>query len=153
MPGAKDTVTALGWAFICAFVPAYMQNIVFTNGNYLAIFYVTLLVFMRSVLLGIGAANKDKMIGKESFYKAHGLRATRLAVGLIWGAISLALITLFIINWKVQLVSMLLLGNIYTAFMAAHCCRRLKPGGALEETLIDGQFYILALLAFCSRFL
>jgi 4-hydroxy-3-methylbut-2-enyl diphosphate reductase len=153
MPGAKDTVTALGWAFVCAFVPAYSQSIVFTNEHYLAVFYVTILVFIRSVLLGIGAANKDVIIGKESFYKAHGLRATRLTVGLIWGAISAALIMLFVMSWKVRLVSMLLLGNIYTAFMAARCCRRPKPGSAIEETLIDGQFYILVVLAFCSRFL
>jgi len=153
MPGAKDTVTALGWAFVCVFVPAYMQNIVFTKEHYLAVFYVTLLVFIRSVLLSIGAANKDIIIGKESFYKAHGLRATRITVGLVWSAISAALILLLVMGWKIPLVFMLLLGNIYTAFVAVHCCRRLKPGGALEETLIDGQFYILAVLAFCSRFL
>ncbi|MDR0311747.1 MAG: 4-hydroxy-3-methylbut-2-enyl diphosphate reductase [Acidobacteriota bacterium] len=153
IPGAKDTVTALGWAFVCAFVPAYAANIVFTNEYYLAVFYVTLLVFMRSILLGIGAANKDIMVSKESFYKAHGLRTTRFTVGLIWSAISAALIMLFIMGWNVRLVSMLLLGNIYTAFMAARCCRRPKPGSTLDETLIDGQFYILAALAFCSRFL
>ena len=153
MPGAKDTVTALGWAFVCAFLPAYVESIVFTNEYYLAVFYVTLLVFIRSILLGIGAANKDTMIGKESFYKAHGLHKTRLTIGLIWSAISAVLIMLLIMGWKVQLVSMLLLGNIYTAFMAARCCRHPKPGSIFEETLIDGQFYILAVLAFCSRFL
>ena len=152
LPGAKDTVTALGWAFVCVFVPAYMQSIVFTKEHYLAVFYVTLLVFIRSVLLGIGAAKKDMMVGKESFYKAHGLRATRFTVVLIWSMISAALVILFITGWKVQLVSMLLLVNIYTAFVAVYCNRRQKPGGALEETLIDGQFYILAVLAFCSRF-
>jgi 4-hydroxy-3-methylbut-2-enyl diphosphate reductase len=153
LPGAKDTVTALGWAFVCAFVPAYMQDIIFANGHYLAVFYVTLLVFIRSVLLGIGAANKDIIMGKENFYKAHGLRATRLAVGLIWSAISAALIMLLVMGWKVQLVSMLLLGNGYTAFVAIYCCRRRVSSGKLEETLIDGQFYILAVLAYCSRFL
>jgi 4-hydroxy-3-methylbut-2-enyl diphosphate reductase len=153
MPGARDTVTALGWTFVCVFVPAYIWNTVFTYGHYLAVFYVTLLVFIRSVLLGISATNKDEMIGKERFYKAHGLRATRFTVGLIWSAISAALIMLFIIGWKVQIVSMLLLGNLYTAFLAMHYCRRPKPGGVIEETLIDGQFYILAILAFCSRFL
>jgi len=151
MPGAKDTVTALGWAFVCVFVPAYTQNTVFTNAHYLAVFYVTLLVFIRSVLMGIGAANKDVIIGKESFYKAHGLRATRFTVGLIWSAISAALVLLLITGWKTRLVSMLLLGNIFTALVAVHCCRRPKPGGTLEEALIDGQFYILALLAFFSK--
>ena len=91
------------------------------------------------------------MIGKESFYKAHGLRATMVTVALIWSAVSAALIMLLIIGWKVRLVSMLLLGNIFTAFVATHCYRRTKPGGALEETLIDGQFYILAILAFFSE--
>jgi 4-hydroxy-3-methylbut-2-enyl diphosphate reductase len=153
MPGAKDTVTALGWTFVCVFVPAYRQSSVFTNGHYLAVFYVTLLVFIRSVLLGIGAANKDVMIGKESFYKAHGMRATRFTVGLLWCAISAALIMLFIMGWKVRLVSMLLLGNVYTAFVAVRYYRRPRHGGALEETLIDGQFYIIAILTFCSQFL
>ena len=153
MPGAKDTVTALGWAFVCVFVPAYMQNTIFTYEHYLAVSYVTLLVFIRSVLLSIGEANKDMIIGKESFYKAHGLRVTRAAVGLVWSAISAALIMLLVLGWKVQIVSMLLLGNVYTAFVAIRCCRRLKPGGALEETLVDGQFYLLAILAFCSRYL
>jgi 4-hydroxy-3-methylbut-2-enyl diphosphate reductase len=153
IPGTKDIVTALGWAFVCVFVPAYVQSITFTNANYLAFFYATLLVFIRSVLMGIGAASKDILIGKESFYKAHGLHATRLAIGFMWGAISLALIVLLIMEWKIRLVSMLLLGSVYTAFVAAHCCYRPKPGGALGETLIDGQFYLLAILAFCSRFL
>ena len=153
MAGAKDAVTALGWAFVCAFVPAYAQNVVFTKEHYLAVFYVTLLVFIRSVLMGIGAASKDIMLGKESFYKAHGPRATKFAIGLIWSAISAALIMLLMAGWKAQLVSMLLVGNIYTAFMATHCYRRSKTGRTLEETLIDGQFYILAVLAFCSRFL
>ena len=148
IPGAKDTVTALGWAFVCAFVPAYAHNIVFTKENYLAIFYVTLLVFMRSVLLGIGAANKDIIIGKESFYKAHGLRTTQITIGLIWSAISFVLVMLLIRDWNVGLVSMLLIGNIYTAFTCIRCYRRPKPGSALEETLVDGQFYILAVLSY-----
>jgi len=152
MSGAKDIVTALGWAFVCAFVPAYVQEVTFTKANYLAFFYTTFLVFIRSVLLNIDAANKDMLVGKESFYKAYGMRATKLVLGLIWSAISAVLIALFIIDWKASLVSMLLIGNIYTALISVHC-RRSKSGGVLEETLIDGQFYVLAALAFCSRFL
>ena len=153
LSGAKDTVTALGWAFVCAFVPAYAQNVVFTNEHYLAVVYATLLVFIRSVLLSIGAANKDKMVGKESFYKAYGLRVTMLTVGIMRGGMGVVLIALLIMGWNVQLVLMLLLGNIYTAFIAARCRRNPKSSGALEETLIEGQFHILAILTFCSKFL
>lgn len=153
LPGTKDIVTALGWAFVCVYVPAHMQGAPLSKASYLAVFYVVLLVFIRSVLLGIGAANKDIMIGKESFYKAYGIKKTRAAVGIIWGAITAVLAALLFLNWKVSLVTMLLLGNLYTAAVAAFCCFRQKPGSMLEETLVDGQFYILAVLAFAARFI
>ncbi|MGN1058672.1 MAG: 4-hydroxy-3-methylbut-2-enyl diphosphate reductase, partial [Candidatus Avelusimicrobium sp.] len=68
LPGTKDFATALGWAFACAFLPAYHYGLLSRKAAYLAIVYTMLLVFMRTVTLGFSSANKDMIIGRENFY-------------------------------------------------------------------------------------
>jgi 4-hydroxy-3-methylbut-2-enyl diphosphate reductase len=152
-PGTKDIVTALGWGFVCACAPALSNDALFSKANYLAVFYAVLLVFTRSVILGIGAANRDIMIGRESFYKAFGLNAARAAAAVAVLLTSCALMALLGMEWKTRLVALLLAGNLYVALAAFWCCYRPRPGGPFEDILVDGQFYVLAVLAFLSRFI
>ena len=107
LPGTKDVVTALGWAYACAFLPAYANGLLLRKAAYLAVFYTLLLVFMRSVTLGFSSANKDLIIGRESFYKAFGMKKTKWAVTLILLALTAALATLLTLTWKPALVAML----------------------------------------------
>ncbi len=153
LPGTKDFFTALGWGFACAFLPALANGIMLRKALYLAIFYAVLLVFMRSVTLGFTSANKDLMIGKESFYKAFGFGKTKLAVAVLLTLLTAVLITLLMITWKPALVGMLLLGNFYTIFVVIYYYSHPVSRGIKEETLIDGQFFVLWLLAWFSRFI
>ena len=152
-PGTKDIATALGWAYACAFLPAYSHGLLLRKASYLAVFYTLLLVFMRSVTLGFTSANKDLMIGKESFYKAFGIGITKLAVAVLLTALTAVLVTLLVITWKPALVGMLLLGNFYTIFIVIYYYSHSASRGVKEETLIDGQFFVLWLLAWFSRFI
>ncbi|WP_424244927.1 4-hydroxy-3-methylbut-2-enyl diphosphate reductase [Elusimicrobium posterum] len=152
-PATKDISTALGWAFVCAYLPASVLGLAFTKANYLAIFYALLLVFIRSVILNLGAAQKDIMIGKESFYKAFGLNITRFVISILIIALTVVLILLLTMGWKVKLVSMLLLGNVYIICIAVYYYLKQKPRTIMEETLVDGQFFVLSILAFLSRFI
>ncbi|MGB2578847.1 4-hydroxy-3-methylbut-2-enyl diphosphate reductase [Elusimicrobium simillimum] len=153
IPATKDIFTALGWAFVCAYLPAVVHGIAFTKANYLAVFYAAMLVFMRSVILGIGAAHKDIMIGRESFYKAFGLNITRIAITAVIVIVNGVLISLIAMGWKVKLVSMLLLSNVYIICIAVYYYRQRKPRNVMEETLVDGQFFIMAVLSFLARFI
>ncbi len=153
LPGTKDFFTALGWGFSCAFLPAFANGMVLRKAVYLAIFYAVLLVFMRSVTLGFTSANKDLMIGKESFYKAFGIGKTKLAVAVLLIMLTAVLVTLLMITWKPALVAMLLLGNLYTLFIVIYYYSHPASRGVKEETLIDGQFFVLWLLAWFSRFI
>ncbi|WP_428897019.1 4-hydroxy-3-methylbut-2-enyl diphosphate reductase [Parelusimicrobium proximum] len=153
MPATKDIVTALGWAFVCSYVPAYTNGVLFTKAYYLSGFYVLLLVFVRSVVLSIGAAHKDIMIGRESFYKAFGIKVTSAAISGLIIALSCVLIMLLMMGWNIRLVSMLLAGNIYIIFAAVYCCTKNKPRSVMEETIVDGQFFVLAILSYMSRFI
>ncbi|MDR0292188.1 MAG: 4-hydroxy-3-methylbut-2-enyl diphosphate reductase [Elusimicrobium sp.] len=153
LPATKDILTALGWAFVCAYIPAFAMGLTFTKANYLAVSYAALLVFVRSVILGIGAAHKDIMIGRESFYKAFGINVTRAAITAIIIALTVVLGALIMMGWKIKLVTMLLLGNIYITGVAAYYYRKQKPKNITEEILADGQFFVLAALVFLSRFI
>lgn len=152
-PGTKDLFTALGWSFTCAFLPALVNGMLLRKASYLAVFYAGLLVFMRSVTLGFTSANKDLMIGKESFYKAFGIGKTKLAVTVLLTALTAVLLTLLLITWKPALVAMLLLGNLYTIFIVIYYYSHSVSRGIKEETLIDAQFFVLWALAWISRFI
>ncbi|MDR0735196.1 MAG: 4-hydroxy-3-methylbut-2-enyl diphosphate reductase [Elusimicrobiota bacterium] len=148
LPGAKDILTALGWCFVCVYAPLAAQGAAFGKSSVLALAYGFLLVFTRSVILSIGAEYKDMMLGKESFYKAFGIKTTQAALTLIIIALSAVLAKLYFMGWKPKLVAFLLLGHAYTIGAAVYFYSRRIPRGTGMETIIDGQFYLLALLAY-----
>nr|QGT50808.1 hypothetical protein Elusimicrob2101_0710 [uncultured Elusimicrobia bacterium] len=143
LPGTKDFATALGWAFACAFLPAYQYGLLSRKATYLAIVYSLLLVFMRTVTLGFSSANKDMIIGRESFYKAFGIKKTKWAVALILAALTAALATLWTLTWRPSLVAMLLIGDLYTIFIVIYYYGRNSTRSVKDETLVDGQFFVL----------
>jgi 4-hydroxy-3-methylbut-2-enyl diphosphate reductase len=148
--GTRDIVTALGWCFVCACVPALAQGLIFTKSAWLALAYGALLVFVRSVILSIGTEHKDILLGQESFYKAFGIAKTKAAIAVIILGLTLVLAQLILMGWKKPLVFMLLLGLFYTVTIAAYFYHKARPRTALSDAIIDGQFYLLALLAFCA---
>lgn len=150
LPGTKDILTALGWCYVCVFVPAAAQGLLFRKSAWFAFAYGTLLVFIRSVILNMGTEYKDIILGKESFYKAFGLTKTKIAITAIILALTAVLIQLLLTGWKVSLVSVLLLGHIYTIATAVYFYSRKVPRNTTSETIIDGQFYLLALLSYIA---
>lgn len=153
LPGTKDIVTALGWAYACAFLPAYTHGMALRKAAYLAVFYTVLLVFMRSVTLGFTSANKDLIIGRESFYKAFGMKKTKWAVTLVLAALTAALATLLSLTWKPALVGMLLIGHLYTVFIVIYYYSKSSTRSVKDETLIDGQFFVLWAVSALAAFL
>jgi 4-hydroxy-3-methylbut-2-enyl diphosphate reductase len=149
-PGTKDIVTALGWSFICVYVPAASRGLVFTKSTVLAFTYGLLLVFIRSVILSIGTEHKDIILRRESFYKAFGLTKTKIAITLIVLALTAVLVKLLLMGWKTNIVATLLTGHLYTLGTAVYFYSKRIPRGTLSETIIDGQFYLLALLTFAA---
>ena len=153
LPGTKDIVTALGWAYACAFLPAYVHGMLLRKASYLAVFYTVLLVFMRSVTLGFTSANKDLIIGRESFYKAFGMKKTKWAITLVLLALTAALATLLSLTWKPGLVGMLLIGHLYTVFIVIYYYSKSSTRSVKDETLIDGQFFVLWAVSALAAFL
>lgn len=149
-PASKDTATALGWGFVCAYIPGLSQGMTFTKANYLALVFAILLVFMRSVMLGISAVQSDLIVGKENFYKALGSRVTHSTLFSILISLAAILILLLEMNWRPPLVKALLLGLCYsTACFLLYYFNRF-PKGIWAETLVDTQFVVFGLLTYIS---
>ncbi|MDR0953162.1 MAG: 4-hydroxy-3-methylbut-2-enyl diphosphate reductase [Elusimicrobiota bacterium] len=150
IPGIRDVLTALGWCFVCVYVPSSSQGLILRKSAWLALSYGVMLVFIRSVILSIGTEYKDIILGKESFYKAFGLMKTKIAITLIILALTGVLVNLLLIGYKRPLVAMLLAGHLYTIAIAVYFYSRKVPRTVASDTLIDGQFYLLMLLTFIA---
>ena len=149
-PGSKDVVTALGWGFVCAYLPAVCAREVLGKTGWLALGYAGLLVFARSAMLGISAVHTDLIVGRENFYKALGRKKTLAALSVIIAALACASALLLSVGWHWRLVLALLAGNLYAgACLALYFLSRV-PKGIWADTLIDGQFIFLAALVFAA---
>ncbi len=150
-PASKDIVTALGWAFMCAYAPGLWHGWGLSNSTQLAVFFAFLLVFMRSVLFGISHAHSDLITGKENFYKAAGPGLTYFALFSIFVLLSAILITLKGSGWRPGLASALLTGMLYYLGLMLFFFFGKIPERVTAETLIDTQFLLLAALAYSVK--
>ncbi len=150
-PSSKDILTALGWAFMCAYAPGLWHQGGLTDSTQLAVFFAFLLVFTRSVLFGVSHANSDLITGKENFYKAAGPRLTYFTLFSIFVLLSAVLLTLKDSGWRPELASALLTGMLYYLVLMLFFFFGKMPERITAETLIDAQFLILASLAYAIK--
>jgi 4-hydroxy-3-methylbut-2-enyl diphosphate reductase len=150
-PASKDIVTALGWAFMCAYAPALWHKGGLSNSTQLAVFFAFLLVFTRSVLFGISHVHSDMITGKENFYKAAGATLTYFTLFSIFVLLSAILFTLKGSGWRPELASALLTGLLYYLALMLFFFFGKLPERITSETLIDSQFLILAVLAYSVK--
>ena len=146
-PASKDIVTALGWGFMCAYLPGLWHGTILYRSTHLAVVFAALLVFTRSVLFGVSHAHSDMIVGKENFYKAAGPRLTYLAVFAIFLFLESILLILKGMAWKPELASALATGLFYYLALIIFFYFSKIPERITSETLIDTQFIVLALLA------
>ncbi len=150
-PASKDILTALGWAFFCAYVPGIWHGSILFKSTHLAVIFAILLVFIRSVMFGVSHAHSDMIVGKENFYKAAGPRLTYLTLSTMFVFLETILILLMKMGWKPDLAFALFSGLFYYPAIMLFFYFRKIPERVTSETLIDSQFLILALLTWAAR--
>lgn len=146
-PASKDIVTALGWAFVCAYAPVLWHGAILYKSTHLAVIFAALLVFIRSVMFGISHAHSDMIVGKENFYKAAGPERTYLALFAMFIFLETILVLLINMGWKPGLATALFTGLFYYLGLILFFYFSKPPERITSETLIDSQFLLLALFA------
>lgn len=148
-PASKDLFTALGWTFMCAYLPALLKGGAgISKPSALAVFFAFLIVFMRSVLSGIVQAHSDLIVGRENFYKAVGPVITYCTLFAIFILLSTTMLSLYNMGWKPNLALSLLLGLLYYLGLTIAFVLKKIPERVTADTLIDVQFLILASMTY-----
>ena len=68
-------------------------------------------------------------------------------------ALTGVLAALWLMPWKPTLVGMLLIGNLYTIYIVIYYYSHLTVRSVRQETFIDGQFFILWILSYLSKYM
>jgi len=150
LPASKDITTALGWTFFCAFLPAMTvgPDLLFSRSFRLSAVFAFLLVFSRSVMVGVSNVLNDMIVGEENFYKWAGPKITYC---VLFGIMIMLMVTLFMLRamgWQPGLVGRLLWGmSFYFILPVAVLFSRKVPDRMVLEPLIEAQAIILALIA------
>ncbi|MBI4656809.1 MAG: 4-hydroxy-3-methylbut-2-enyl diphosphate reductase [Elusimicrobia bacterium] len=150
-PASKDIVTALGWGFVCAYVPGFLNGSIFIKSTQLVIMFTTLLVFMRSVMFGISSAHNDMIVGKENFYKAAGPNITYAALLVGFVMLEILLMAIKTAGFRPEPAGSAFLGLFYYAVLILAFSSGRIPEKTLSETVIDSQFVLLGILAYFVR--
>ena len=81
------------------------------------------------------------------------MKTSKWAVTLVRAALTAALATLLSLAWKPALVGMLLIGHLYTVFIVIYYYSKSSTRSVKDETLIDGQFFVLWAVSALAAFL
>jgi len=151
-PASKDILTALGWGFVCAYAPGLWHGSMLYKSTHLAVTFAVLLVFIRSVMFGIGHAHSDMIVGKENFYKAAGPKFTYLTLSAMFIFLETVLVLLMNMGWKPKLASALFIGLFYYPILMLFFYFRKIPKRITSDILIDSQFILLAFLTWAAKY-
>jgi len=147
LPGSKDIFCALGWAAVCALLPA-LSSSASVLLVVAAVAFVFLPVYIRSVLFDVRQLERDRFLGREAAPVVLGERSTVFVLALV-AALWCGLVVVMVLSGAVGLVvlPLICLGLLFIVLLLVK--RRIaRFGGAYLEALTDA-----GLAALCLPFL
>lgn len=146
IPASRDISTAVGWTTMTTVFPFLASGRPLGLTNVLVAFAVFCMVFLRTTALGIRDVSGDKIVGKETVFKALGRNAARNLAVLLVVALACALGAL---AFPLHNRPALLLSPVvaYVALYAFIFFRWSPPKGFVAEIVTDGQNLILGGIA------
>ncbi len=150
IPGSKELFVGGAWAVMTALVPALARSRPDMWGDLSRLFtagaFVFLFAFHRALLTDMNDVEGDQLAGRETLAVVlGGKKSCYIVEGLLTAAVIL-LCAAGLVGWTPP-VSYVMVGAVgYGAGVSTLFNRGQLPQGELGEALIDGQFYVCALL-------
>jgi (E)-4-hydroxy-3-methyl-but-2-enyl pyrophosphate reductase len=148
IPGSKDIFVSLAWAWVIVLIPMLNKQLSFSYKSISILVFVTLTVFIRSVIFDIVSIEGDRIIGRETIPILTGPRRTQimlLALSVIAGVFmfsSAAFALVPSLGYYLVLSPVFMVTCLYV-FQK----KRIQPG-ILFEAVIDGNFILAGLAAY-----
>ncbi|MHC4789428.1 MAG: 4-hydroxy-3-methylbut-2-enyl diphosphate reductase [Planctomycetota bacterium] len=150
LPGSKELFVGLAWGALAAVVPALAapQAMADWRGVLVAFVVAFLLAFQRTLAQDMRDVEADQLVGRETLAGVLGPRvAERLFFGLLVLLAAVIAGVGCIAEWSSPFCFPLLACVPYALVYFTVLRRRKGPEGELAEALIDGQFYVIGLIA------
>ncbi len=148
LAGSRELFTGIAWATLVAVVPVLDTDLPasVTGGIVVAFGAVFVLVTQRTLILGLGAAESDQLIGRETLVGYLGLKGAQRAVRVLGGLLGLILLGGGLSGIVTGFVWLYLLAVPFILFAHFALMRSTNPDAALADALSDGVFYWVGLL-------
>jgi len=151
IPGSKTFLVSAAWAFVTTLIPALSDSRVPDLMSLVVLFFIFLLVFVRSALFDVFEVQGDRIVGKETLPVFIGEHKT-LAVLHILMAVLIALLLLMpLLGYMSETAYWLLPGVIYIIALAWLYSRGKITQGPRLEFYLETVFYLFAGLAWLAN--
>jgi 4-hydroxy-3-methylbut-2-enyl diphosphate reductase len=148
VPGSKDIFIALAWAWVIVLIPALKEEIHFTYQSIIILGFVSLTVFIRSVIFDIISIEDDRIVGRETIPTIIGPKKTEamlLIISIMIGAFMFA-------SSATGLVPTLGYFLIVPPVLMVVCLyvfqKRKFPASSLFEAIVDSNFILAGVITY-----
>jgi 4-hydroxy-3-methylbut-2-enyl diphosphate reductase len=148
LPGSKDFLVSLAWAWVIVLIPMLNQEIYFSYQSITMLAFVSMTVFIRSLVFDILSIEGDRIIGRETIPILIGPKNTQvmlLVLSLTMGVFMFLSASLGIIpslGYYLVFSPVFMIGCFY-AFQK----RRIQVNN-LFEAVIDSNFILIGIITY-----
>ncbi|MBW2484992.1 MAG: 4-hydroxy-3-methylbut-2-enyl diphosphate reductase [Deltaproteobacteria bacterium] len=144
IPGSKTFLVAVAWAFVTTLVPAWNNSHMPDLTTVTVLFFILLLVFVRSALFDVFEVQGDRIVGKETLPVCIGENKTLFILHILMGLLVVLLLLMPPLGYMSMKAFWLLPGILYIIALAKlYSTGRIVQGPRLEFSL-ETVFYLMA---------
>lgn len=146
IPGSKTIFVALAWGIVTSLLPPLAQEETLRPAAYVAFFFSTILVFVRTTLYDFKDIQGDLLVGKETIPIVLGKRKTQILVVILLFLLGGILILAPIMGWTSPIAFFFLLSLGYVVIYYFLYREQILGLGFLFEGVVDGSLIFAGIL-------
>ncbi len=146
IPGSKTIFVALAWGVVTSLLPPLGQEGRLLPASYVAFFFSTILVFVRTTLYDFKDLQGDLLVGKETIPIVLGKRKTQILTVFLLALLGGLLIWAPIWGWTSSITFFFLLSLAYVVLYYFLYREQILGLGFLFEGVVDGSLIFAGIL-------
>jgi 4-hydroxybenzoate polyprenyltransferase len=153
IPGSKTFLVAVAWAFVTTLLPAWSDSRAPDLMTLVVLFFVLLLVFVRSALFDVFEVQGDRIVGRETLPVCIGEKKTLFVLHILLVLLVVMLLLMPLLGLMSTVGFWLLPGILYIICLTQLYSRGRISQGPKLEFYLETVFYLLAGLTWVALFL
>ncbi|GBE04273.1 4-hydroxy-3-methylbut-2-enyl diphosphate reductase [bacterium BMS3Abin09] len=148
VPGSKDIFIAIAWAWVIVLIPALKEEIHFTYQSMVILSFVSLTVFIRSVIFDIISIEDDRIVGRETIPTIIGLQKTEAMLMIISIIIGVFLFSSAATGLVPTLGYFLIIPPVLMMVCLYFFQKRKFQDSSLFEAIVDSNFILAGVITY-----